>query len=125
MTWNATERIELTGGLRYYHFKEDRSQVFDGIFAQNNTGTALVSQPGTVKADGVAPRVMASFAVDKDTKLNSQISKGFRLGGINDPLNVPLCTPADRVEFGGRATGRTRPARTTRSAASSASSIAR
>src|SRR6185369_491462 len=28
-------------------------------------------------------------------------SKGFRLGGINDPLNVPLCTPADLVTFGG------------------------
>ena len=104
VTWNATERFELTGGLRYYHFKEDRTQVFDGIFAQNNTGTALVEQPGTVKADGVAPRVMASFAVDKDTKLNSQISKGFRLGGINDPLNVPLCTPQDLSTFGGHPT---------------------
>ena len=104
VTWNATERLELTGGLRYYHFKEDRTQVFDGIFAQNNTGTALVSQPGTIKADGVAPRVMASFAVDKDTKLNSQISKGFRLGGINDPLNVPLCTPQDLTTFGGHPT---------------------
>ena len=104
VTWNATERFELTGGLRYYHFKEDRTQVFDGIFAQNNTGTALVEQPGTIKADGVAPRIMASFAVDRDTKLNSQISKGFRLGGINDPLNVPLCTPADLRTFGGHPT---------------------
>ncbi|HVR11205.1 MAG TPA: TonB-dependent receptor [Thermoanaerobaculia bacterium] len=104
VTWNATDRLELTGGLRYYHFKEDRSQVFDGIFAQNNTGTALVSQPGNVSADGVAPRIMASFAVDKDTKLNSQVSKGFRLGGINDPLNVPLCTPSDLRTFGGHPT---------------------
>jgi iron complex outermembrane receptor protein len=47
---------------------------------------------------------MASFAVDKDTKLNSQISKGFRLGGINDPLNVPLCTPSDLSTFGGHPT---------------------
>jgi iron complex outermembrane receptor protein len=104
VTWNATDRLELTGGLRYYHYKEDRAQVFDGIFAQNNTGTQLVSQPGEVKADGVAPRIMASFAVDKDTKLNSQISKGFRLGGINDPLNVPLCTPSDLSTFGGHPT---------------------
>src|SRR5579864_1519993 len=85
-TWSVTNRLELTGGLRYYHFKEDRTQVFDGIFAQNNTGTALVEQPGTVKADGVAPRIIASFAVDQSTKLNSEISKVFRLGGINDPL---------------------------------------
>jgi iron complex outermembrane recepter protein len=101
VNWNATERLELTGGLRYYHFKEDRTQVFDGIFGNGDTGHSLVSQPGTVKADGVAPRIMASFAVDKDTKLNSQVSKGFRLGGINDPLNVPLCTPSDLRTFGG------------------------
>ena len=104
VTWSATERLELSGGLRYYHFKEDRTQVFDGIFGNGDTGHSLVSQPGTVKADGVAPRVMASFAVNKDTKLNSQISKGFRLGGINDPLNVPLCTPSDLSTFGGHPT---------------------
>jgi len=103
-TWSVTDRFDLTGGLRYYHFKEDRSQVFDGIFGNGDNGHSLVEQPGTVKADGVAPRVMASFAISHDTKLNSQISKGFRLGGINDPLNVPLCTPSDLRTFGGHTT---------------------
>src|SRR6185369_8800622 len=28
--------------------------------------------------------------------------KGFRLGGINDPLNVPICTPQDLITFSGR-----------------------
>ena len=32
------------------------------------------------------------------------LATGFRLGGINDPLNVPLCTPADLATFGGRDT---------------------
>ena len=32
------------------------------------------------------------------------MSQGFRLGGINDPLNVPLCTPEDLATFGGRDT---------------------
>ncbi|HXO22661.1 MAG TPA: TonB-dependent receptor [Thermoanaerobaculia bacterium] len=103
-TWSVTPRLELTGGLRYYHFKEDRQQVFDGIFANGDNGHSVVSQPGSVKADGIAPRLMASFALDKDTRLNSQVSKGFRLGGINDPLNVPLCTPSDLRTFGGHTT---------------------
>jgi iron complex outermembrane recepter protein len=101
-TWAATERLKLTGGLRYYHFKEDKEQIFDGIFAQDNTGTALVSQPGTTSADGFAPRFIATFKVSEATNLNTQIAKGFRLGGINDPLNVPLCTAQDLVTFGGR-----------------------
>ena len=101
-TWVATDRLSLTGGLRYYHFKEDKEQIFDGIFAQDHTGTELVSQPGSTKADGVAPRFIGKFKVSDSTNLNAQIAKGFRLGGINDPLNVPLCTAQDLVTFGGR-----------------------
>jgi iron complex outermembrane receptor protein len=102
-TWSVTPRLELTGGLRYYHFKESRSQVFDGLFGEGADGKPQ-SQPGTAKADGVAPRVMASYVLDKETRLNAQVSKGFRLGGINDPLNVSLCTPADLRTFGGHTT---------------------
>jgi iron complex outermembrane recepter protein len=64
----------------------------------------VVSQPGSTSADGFAPRVIASYELNQNTRLNAQVSKGFRLGGINDPLNVPLCTPEDRVTFGGRDT---------------------
>ncbi len=102
--WQVTQRLELTAGLRYYNFKEDRTQVFDGIFGNDNNGTSLVSQPGSVKSDGFAPRVMAHYTVSTDTRLNAQVSRGFRLGGINDPLNVPLCTPQDLVTFGGHKT---------------------
>ncbi len=101
-TLSITPKFNLTAGLRYYHYKEDKAQIFDGIFAQDNTGTLLVSQPGTVKADGVAPRFIVSYQVSDSTTLNAQASKGFRLGGINDPLNVPLCTPQDLSTFSGR-----------------------
>src|SRR5206468_7864147 len=89
-------------GLRYYHFSEDKTQIFDGLFGNDNNGTSLVNQPGSTKANGVAPRVIASYKVSESTNLNAQVSKGFRLGGINDPLNVPICTPQDLVTFGGR-----------------------
>jgi iron complex outermembrane receptor protein len=101
---SPTDRISLTGGLRYYNFSEDKEQVFDGIFANDNTGVSLVSQPGETSADGLAPRLIATYKVSEVTNLNAQISRGFRLGGINDPLNVPLCTPQDLVTFGGRET---------------------
>jgi iron complex outermembrane receptor protein len=94
----------VTGGLRYYHFDEDKEQVFDGIFANDDTGTRLVTQPGSTDADGLAPRVIASYKLTENAHLNGQVSRGFRLGGINDPLNVPLCTPQDLVTFGGRET---------------------
>jgi iron complex outermembrane receptor protein len=101
---SPTEHVTLTGGLRVYRFSEDKEQIFDGIFANDNTGTALVSQPGSTDANGVAPRVIATYKVSDTTHVNGQISRGFRLGGINDPLNVPLCTPQDLVTFGGQET---------------------
>jgi iron complex outermembrane receptor protein len=101
-TFAVTPRFSLTAGLRYYNYKDDREQIFDGLFGNDNTGVSLVSQPGTTEGDGVAPRFIASYKVTDDTTLNAQVSKGFRLGGLNDPLNVPLCTPEDLVAFGGR-----------------------
>lgn len=103
-TYAVTDRLDLTGGVRWYDYEEDRTQVFDGLFANDDNGTALVSTEGSVTADGFAPRVIASYALSEDTTLNAQVSKGFRLGGINDPLNVPLCSPQDLVTFGGRDT---------------------
>ncbi|MGE0640227.1 MAG: TonB-dependent receptor [Thermoanaerobaculia bacterium] len=95
VTWSISDSIDLTGGVRYYDFQEDRVQAFDGIFADPGRTT------GSTTADGIAPRVIADFKVTSSTSINAQVSKGFRLGGINDPLNVPLCTPRDLETFGG------------------------
>ncbi|HET7292173.1 MAG TPA: TonB-dependent receptor [Vicinamibacteria bacterium] len=95
-TFSVTDRLSITGGLRYYNFSEDKEQIFDGFFV------GYVSQPGTTEADGVAPRLILNYKVSESTNLNAQVSKGFRLGGINDPLNEPICTPADLVTFSGR-----------------------
>ena len=95
-TLSITDQFSLTGGLRYYDFSEDRTQVFDGIFADP------ASKPGTINANGVAPRLIATFKASGSTNINAQVAKGFRLGGINDQLNVPLCTAEDLATFGGQ-----------------------
>jgi iron complex outermembrane receptor protein len=101
-TLAVSDKFSFTAGLRYYNYKDDKTGIFDGIFTNNNTGTSLVTFPGTTSADGVAPRFIASYKVSDSTTLNAQASKGFRLGGLNDPLNIPLCSPEDVVTFGGR-----------------------
>ena len=101
-TWSLGRSLDVTAGLRYYNFSEDRDQIFDGIFAHDSTGTKVVSQPGSIEADGFAPRIIASWRATDLVTLNAQASKGFRLGGINDPLNVPLCTSGDLDTFSGR-----------------------
>ncbi len=97
-TFKISDRLDVTGGLRWYDFEENRTQVFDGIFSDPNDSV------GGVGADGFAPRVIASYKFSDETRFNAQISKGFRLGGINDPLNRPLCTVEDLALYDGRPT---------------------
>lgn len=99
-TFAVTSQFSLTAGLRYYHFDEDKAQVFDGLFGAGSDGKP-VSQPGTTKANGVAPRFIVSYKLSDSTTLNAQAARGFRLGGVNDPTNYNLCTPQDRVTFSG------------------------
>ena len=93
-----TDRLSLTGGLRWYDFEEERTQVFAGLFAD-----PLASE-GSTTTTGVAPRIIASYDVTAATQVNAQVSKGFRLRGINDPLNTPICSPEDLATFGDRGT---------------------
>src|SRR5262249_48594275 len=61
---------------------------------------ATVELGKTTKADGVAPRFIASFKATDDIIINAQASKGFRLGGVNDPILLPLCSDPDKITFG-------------------------
>jgi iron complex outermembrane receptor protein len=98
-TFDVTNRFALTGGLRYYNYKVDKDLIFDGLFAPIFPDPT-VELGKTTKADGVAPRFIASYKVTDDVIVNAQASKGFRLGGINDPILLPLCQGPDVAIFG-------------------------
>jgi len=99
-TISFNDQWSLTGGVRYYDFSEDRLLTFAGVFAD----VGYTNQPGSTSSDGFSPRVIVTFDATDDVQFNAQVSRGFRLGGINDPLNVTLCTPADLVTYGGQPT---------------------
>jgi iron complex outermembrane recepter protein len=94
-SYELTDRFTATVGGRYYDFKEVRDFVSGGLFANGDNRTDRTS------SNGFSPRVLLSYDVSDAVTLNAQASKGFRLGGVNDPLNLPLCTPADAAIFGG------------------------
>jgi iron complex outermembrane receptor protein len=99
-TVHFNERWSLTGGLRYYDFEEDRLLTFAGVFAD----VGYTNEPGETSSDGFSPRVILSYEPSDDLLFTAQVARGFRLGGINDPLNVTLCTADDLVTYGGRPT---------------------
>lgn len=101
-TYHITDQWSLTGGLRYYDFKEDRVLIFAGAFVGVPGGTP--PDPGKTDSNGFSPRGILTYRLNDDMQFNLQVARGFRLGGINDPINVPLCSAEDLAVFGNQGT---------------------
>lgn len=95
-TYDITDRLHLTAGGRYYDYDETRTVTQVGLF-----GNGVVDQVDDTSSDGFTPRFIISYDVNEDVTVNAQASQGFRLGGVNDPLNTALCNEQDLVIFGG------------------------
>ena len=95
-TLAVNDRLDVTLGARYYDFEETRTITTGGLFANGDAGVV-----DETSSDGVSPRILVSYDVSDAVTLNAQASKGFRLGGVNDPLNTPLCNAEDLALFGG------------------------
>jgi iron complex outermembrane recepter protein len=93
-SYDITPRITATAGGRYYDFSEERRFTSGGLFSNGDDRTDRTS------SNGFSPRAILSWEALDQIRVNAQVSKGFRLGGVNDPLNLPLCTPEDEAIFG-------------------------
>ncbi len=101
VSYDFTDRLTATVGGRYYAFDESRRFVSGGLFPNGDNARDKTS------SSGFSPRLLLSYDVADGITLNAQASKGFRLGGVNDPLNLPLCDGGnpggpDAETFGGR-----------------------
>ncbi len=96
VSFDLTERLQLTAGGRYYDYDETRVISTGGLFAAGDSNVV-----DTTSSTGFTPRFMISYDLNDDITLVAQASRGFRLGGVNDPLNAALCNPIDQAIFGG------------------------
>ena len=95
-SFDLTEALTLTAGGRYYDFREERTITTGGLFANGDAGVV-----DRTSSSGFTPRVLLSYELSPSVTVNAQASQGFRLGGVNDPLNTPLCNAQDLALFGG------------------------
>ena len=86
-TYTPYDRLRLTAGLRWYEWEEDKTFKSGGIFSNSDAQ----NQEVTTESDGFAPRFLISYDIADPVTVNAQVSRGFRLGGVNDPLNELLC----------------------------------
>ena len=94
-TFAITDRLDATAGLRYYDYNETRNITTGGLFAAGGP-----TQTDRTDSDGWTPRFILDYEVQDGLNVNAQASRGFRLGGVNDPLNVTLCNAQDEAIFG-------------------------
>ena len=95
LSYEMNKQMTVTAGGRFYDYEEERTFKSGGLFSDGNNNF------DKTKSDGFNPRLLLAYKASDSVTFNAQASKGFRLGGVNDPLNVPLCTASDRAIFGG------------------------
>ncbi|WP_233350891.1 TonB-dependent receptor [Hyphomonas sp. ND6WE1B] len=96
VSYDFTDRLTGTFGGRYYDFDESRLLSDGGIIANGASGIL-----DETASDGFSPRVLLSYALNNSVRVNAQAAKGFRLGGVNNPLNLSACSGQDAEIFGG------------------------
>jgi iron complex outermembrane receptor protein len=93
-TYTVLPGLKLTAGARYEEANEDLSFTTDGYFAG---GTPPFSS--STKGHALTPKAVIAYDVSESTMVYASASEGFRDGGVNRPVPVPLCS-ADLAGLG-------------------------
>lgn len=97
VTYNITEPLAITAGLRRYHY--DAPVSLNQYGALTSTTVTSTSE----KDQGVTPKFSLSYNAGKDLLLYTTAAKGFRPGGGTGPVPTapPLnCEPQLQLEYG-------------------------
>jgi iron complex outermembrane receptor protein len=99
LSWQFTPDLKATVGLRHYHYSLSQSNIEYGAFtvfsAQGNT--VPFNTAASNGASGTNPKFDLSYSITKDIMLYATAAKGFRLGGVNQPIPVALSTNSNTV----------------------------
>lgn len=105
VTYEVTDSLRLTGGLRYSH--DDKSRrgftAICGSTACNQPGDSVTPNAARRKFSKTTWRAGADFDLNTRTMLYGVIATGYKAGGFNDGCEAgtdPVCTlPADALYY--------------------------
>jgi iron complex outermembrane receptor protein len=88
-----TEHWELIAGLRNFHWQQSFAQYAGGV-----SGALAPGEPETASGNstetGLNPRFNASYHMTHDATVYVEAARGFRYGGINQPVPAGFCGAA-------------------------------
>lgn len=99
LTWHITDRLDLTGGLRYFHDSDRANALIGGgsltrnnVFAGNNT---------QLSEDKPLGKVNLSYKLDPSDLVYGTVAEGYRRGGSNAiPIVGPQREDASYLNYG-------------------------
>jgi iron complex outermembrane receptor protein len=93
-TYTVLPGLKVTAGARYEEASEGLSFTTDGYFSG---GTPPFT--GSAKGHALTPKAVIAYDVSESTMVYASAGEGFRDGGVNRPVPVPLCS-ADLAGLG-------------------------
>jgi iron complex outermembrane recepter protein len=95
LSWQFTHQLKATAGLRHYHYSLSQSNSEWGFFTVNANNSTPYDTAESIGASGTNPKFDLSYDVSKDMLLYATAAKGFRLGGVNQPIPVGPCNSSN------------------------------
>ncbi len=99
VTWHITSRLDLTGGLRYFHDSDDANALIGGgSLTRNNIFAGNTTQLTQNKPLG---KGNLSYHLDTTDLVYATVSEGYRRGGSNAiPITGPQKEDASYLNYG-------------------------
>ena len=101
-SWRISPHLTATVGLRHYHYSLTQSNREYGLFTVYGfAGNAVPYDTSASNgAEGTVPELGVKFTLDRNHMVYATVSKGFRLGGVNQPIPVAHATNGNAVLVG-------------------------
>jgi iron complex outermembrane receptor protein len=89
-SWQFTPDFKATVGLRHYRYTLTQTNEEYGVFTvyASEGNTVPYNTAASQGASGTNPKVDLSYNLNKDILVYATAAKGFRLGGVNQPIPV-------------------------------------
>ncbi|HVW69891.1 MAG TPA: TonB-dependent receptor [Steroidobacteraceae bacterium] len=81
LTIPLAARWDFIAGLRWFHYKQDSTLRYAGI-----ANDGVTSKDSTTGQNGNTPKAQITYRPSQDATIYLQAAKGFRLGGITEPV---------------------------------------
>jgi iron complex outermembrane recepter protein len=81
MTVPLNSKWDFVAGLREFHYKQDAALRYAGI-----ANDGITEKQSTISESGNTPKAQLTYRPIQDATVYLQAAKGFRLGGITEPI---------------------------------------